>query len=374
MTRHGDALLKRRMRCQGDGERADDGVAGSRHVENIACGGGNVERGRAVAEARHAECAARDEDCGALQQVREVTAGFEKAWLVVDFAEGESFGLVTIGLHESGAEAGSDVQAFWIDENGNASRSAHGDSLLRNAHGQHALAVVGQNAGIGFGQIPFEPRQHGILLRGGDRRSDFAVEPNDLLVLGEDPHFHGRWAASIGQQRIGVDASRHQSLVEIRCLSVLANHADDERAATKGSDVGSDVGGTAGDIERVRNSTTGTGASGEIRLTSPTIYSSRITSPKTNTVLPGAGQDLLNGEFAGRVWVEHRRHSGRSCLRLSIRVLLRLNPANEIGCRGAGDQRQEFEAAAIGVDGGGLGNRLTVRWGVVGALAMNVGL
>ena len=83
-----------------------------------------------------------------------------------------------------------------------------------------------------------------------------------------------------------MDPTPAQGFAQHGGLVVVPNQTQENRLSSKRGQVGGRVGGTSRHMTSAEHLDDGTGASGEIRRTSPQIYSSSITSPRTRTRFP----------------------------------------------------------------------------------------
>ena len=138
------------------------------------------------------------------------------------------------------------------------------------------------------------------------------VDARDLLIpLGHDAHLFGRRAPGVLDQAV----ARNRRLPPAARAAAPAaasapTIADERRASAERGDVVRDVGGAAEThVLATRNCTTGTGASGEIRVTRPTMNRSSMTSPTTSTGRPAKRATRSRA----RAGVERRqRHAERT--------------------------------------------------------------
>ena len=144
-----------------------------------------------------------------------------------------------------------------------------------------------------------EPHHLG-LERGVAALHVFVVEPDDLLLLADDARLAQRRAPVIDRQQVdaGLGGARFSvappSSLPTSAMSVARPPSDTMFAAVFAAPPSTR-------LDESDAAATGTGASGEIRLQSPSRYSSRIASPSTSTRLSWNAETSCRGRIHGVV-------------------------------------------------------------------------
>ena len=188
-----------------------------------------------------------------------------------------------LGVTSAAPRVVVDVRHLRIDEHRHAGAVREGERVRHRAPGDHALLIIRHHDHLRA------TGPHLDLLRKGffDGRADFVVrfeiDARHLLVARcHDAHLGGGAALLVRDQARGVKALGGEFVFELRRRIVRADHADqiDRRRPARA--------GCARRWRRRRaaplrdsNTTTGTGASGEMRPTRPIRKRSSITSPST---------------------------------------------------------------------------------------------
>ena len=134
---------------------------------------------------------------------------------------------------------------------------------------QSSIEAVNQLEHLGFGRVA-APSEHLLI-----------VEADDLLLLANHAHFTQRHNTMVHGEQI--DPGVNRAPPEHAPTLVGAHQRDQRGFAPERHDIGSCVCGSAQNAPRAVDPQYGNGASGEIRLHSPSRYSSRIASPITST-------------------------------------------------------------------------------------------
>ena len=149
------------------------------------------------------------------------------------------------------------------------SGSARGsDDGLAESSRERALGVVGEDDGVDLCDQLGGALLQALRLGGGRSVAALDVQTQQLLRAADDAGL-GDGGQRAGDDAYGVDASALEDCGEFSLLGVVAPEAGEEGLAAEASEVHGDVGRAAGALVARAWRMTGTGASGEMRSTSP---------------------------------------------------------------------------------------------------------
>ncbi len=150
------------------------------------------------------------------------------------------------------------------------------DQVPGERWGDQPLGVIRQDAAIHAAHLPFHEAQQPLLHLGGKCALVLLVDADHLLALRDDARLRRR-PVVLGEQAVQADMARRQpgSSSPTTAASTACAASPATLAAVLAAPPGTKV--------RSCSSTTGTGASGEMRRTTPCRYSSSIASPTTST-------------------------------------------------------------------------------------------
>jgi len=280
----------------GEGEGGDDGVPGAGDVEDLLGDGGDVKRLLAGAAEEHAQFAERDEEQGGGEVLEETARGADEvevaervgvAGFVGQSAELE--GLLAVGRDEGEAGEVEVMDGLGVEAQPDAVTAAERLEGVEEGLGDDALAVVADDDGVGAGEAGLEGGEQAGVGALVEVAAGFAVDADDLLLVCDDAGLDAGVAGGQGDEAGAVDLPAQSTCWLVR--SRRSWLAAGSRPTTPNSSV------RAPRAERLRatlaappgmklsrsKSTTGTGASGEMRATRPQMNWSSMTSPITST-------------------------------------------------------------------------------------------
>jgi hypothetical protein len=162
------------------------------------------------------------------------------------------------------------VNRFGVEAQPDAARAAKRFDFVEQRLGDDPFAVIPDNDGVGFREFRFEFRQQPAGQARLQAIARFAVNAHDLLLVCDDAGLDTGMARGVGQQAAAVDILSTEQFLQTPAVFVLANHAEEFRGDLERGQVAGDVRRAAGhEAFPFEKSTTGTGASGEMRDTPP---------------------------------------------------------------------------------------------------------
>src|SRR6185503_2413251 len=155
--------------------------------------------------------------------------------------------------------------------------------LLQQARRHNAFSIITHDEGIGAGQTPRDflqqPARAGIL----QFIAHLPIHAHYLLLVRDNPGFDAGGTGRVDDQPLTAHALVDKQLAQATRGIILANHRNEIRLGPKAERFRATLAAPPGMKLSRWKSTTGTGASGEMRFTRPQMNWSSMTSPTTRT-------------------------------------------------------------------------------------------
>ena len=193
------------------------------------------ERGRPVAlEQRHAAAAAGDQQVARVETLEQLAPRLVDLALVVGRPAGQvlQLGLVRRRRRHAG-EAQETIAA--VDRHHRAGAPRDRADAIEDARGDGAVAVVGDEDGVGAGGQRRQARQQRVLRDRLRLVRRLAIEADDLLsrglvAAGHDARLHRCRAAAFGDDAVGRDPRRAEERQQLLAGAVPSDRADRRHA------------------------------------------------------------------------------------------------------------------------------------------------
>jgi hypothetical protein len=264
----------------------DHRVAGARNVEHLARLGRHARVRPVRADQHHAALGAGAEQGRHASCAHGRAGGGGHLGFRAGRQARRARQLAGVGREAVHAPVEAEVVALGVGEDRDARFVGGGDRPGDHGRRQRALGVVRQDDRLAPRHpAPHRPDQR-LGFPGVGRPRLLLVQPRHLLVAGDDAHLAGAAAGGTADRGV-LDAgiAREQGAQFGRGV-VFPEQRDQHRPPAEGDMLRATLPAPPGMAWLRRRRTTGTGASGEIRSTSPYRKRSSMASPRTRTRMP----------------------------------------------------------------------------------------
>ena len=138
------------------------------------------------------------------------------------------------------------VDRLGIEAQPDAARAAKRFDFVQQRLGDDAFAVIADDHGVRLAKFRFDFGQQ----TPGEARvqavAGFAVNADDLLLVGDDAGFDAGMARRIGEQSAAVDVLSAEKFFQMPAVFIVANHAEKFRGHVERGQIARDVGRAAG--------------------------------------------------------------------------------------------------------------------------------
>lgn len=255
----------------GEGEHAENGVSGSRNIENLTSGGttintgladarvsyfetggGNVQMaGRAFFENAHSLLTASDDDSSAAEMRQQRAPGFFHRLLGVQGTGHVETGLFFVAYNHSGAVVSEKARSFGLNKYGDPEPAAGVQNTSGKGIGEQTFVVIGEHERVqGFegGEEQAEKLFFGMRREGIPA---LMVDANKLLLTRNDPGFYRSHTMGVRKDAAVVDSAITEADPELRARLVVydffgsnffsTEHAECLDPSTKRSEIRGDI-------------------------------------------------------------------------------------------------------------------------------------
>ena len=233
-------------------EQSDGGVARTGDIENLARLRGNVMGRLVMLEKNHALFAESDENVFRLPFLEQSLADSKKlgvpGWIVLGVApwnSGSEEGFGSVRFYDGHAAPGDGMVGVGIRSDDFAGGVGVPRNLRDEVGSQKSFAVIFENNGVDLGQHGAHGGGDRFNLLRGKADDAFPVDPDDLLLPGDDARFDDGLEPGVLDCDGGVDLFAGQQFAQMFALGVLAEEADDRDALDEFPEIAGDVGGPA---------------------------------------------------------------------------------------------------------------------------------
>ena len=202
----------------------------------------SVETGLpAFLEERHPFLSLREEEGTGAEPLAQCLTCFEKRLRIGDPSSEGRRGLCEIRCENRSTLVAEEVGLLRIDTNGDRSFARLLEKPAQEILNDHPFAVVGDHDRRDI--LKDLHRRIADLHENVavDLAGILAIDPDDLLVAGNQAGLRGRSPQRIGEKQIGSDAVCADRLAQLLAVWVIPHHADKPRATTEGVDVARDI-------------------------------------------------------------------------------------------------------------------------------------
>ncbi|MCY1174269.1 hypothetical protein D9M73_144650 [compost metagenome] len=228
-------------RGNGCGKGGDDSIAGTGHIEHLACPCRQVQRRLTNAQQGHAMLAAGDQQ-GAQVQVLQQLQALGDQFGLIDATANDGLELAEVRGNQAGATVDGKVLALGVGQHRNALGPRRLDQVLVVL--QCTFAVVGQDQHLDAFEQAVDLRAQRQWV-GGERL--FEIDTQQLLVTAHDPQLDdSRLVRDALEYR--TDTGSLQAVGQAVSSLILAGDADQRSRRAQRSNVQGNVGRAAGAI------------------------------------------------------------------------------------------------------------------------------
>ncbi len=173
--------------------------------------------------------------------------GFE----VVGAADGKlggDLGLAEVGGQHGGAGVASVVAAVRIDDDGRPALAGAVQGGGDDLGVEDPFAVVFEDHGVGLGGGGAGGGGEAVEDGPAGRGAAFAIDAEELLVVGDEAGLLGRAAGRVGDQRVGEAGSGGEQVAKLVGRAIGTDEADHAHGGSQLGGLHGDVGGAAGHL------------------------------------------------------------------------------------------------------------------------------
>ncbi len=186
MIRQDRAVLDAGAGGQRQGERPNDGVAGTRHVVHLPSLGRQMPRGALALVQAHAFFTPRDQHRLAAEPLANHGAGLIDGLVVVAVHAGRLRRLQVIRGDDGHALVESEMLDLGIHHHRKLAQACQPDDFRHQSRAHDALRVIGHHDAGELPQPRLDVPQNAALQRSLELMAAFDVVPDDLLVVRDD--------------------------------------------------------------------------------------------------------------------------------------------------------------------------------------------
>ena len=161
------------------------------------------------------------------------------------------------------------ILALWIGENGLAGVRTSGNDLRKHAVGQQAFCIIGNNDRVRVSDAFVNTLGEKMFGLGRKAFVRLVIDPRDLLAVGDDAGLDGRGTVGGSDNVLGGHADAVEDLSNQVRFGVISNNPKRSGVAPRPATLTATLAAPPAARLVSLSLTIGTGASGEMRLTSP---------------------------------------------------------------------------------------------------------
>lgn len=172
--------------------------------------------------------------------------------------------LLFVADDDPGAVIGAAARGVRLDEDGDSGLIAGIQDALSKTVGEQTLIVIRNDESLLRGQAPYKQTKELFLGFRGERIAALIVNPDNLLMTGDDAGLDGSSTARIGEDARGIDTGTGEATTKVParfviddfvgCNPLASEDTEGLNRGAEGSQIGSDVASTAettGLVEKV---------------------------------------------------------------------------------------------------------------------------